>query len=48
MHTVTQRDVRDIKFFTVHAASPALRASDWAIFSAVASALEVIMSRLPA
>ena len=48
VHTVTQRDVRNIKFFTVHAASPALRASDWAIFSAVASALEVIMSRLPA
>jgi mannose/fructose/N-acetylgalactosamine-specific phosphotransferase system component IIC len=48
VHPVAQGHVRDIEFFTVHAASPAASFIAWAIFSAVASAAEVIISRLPA
>ena len=48
VHTIAQRHVRDIKFFTVHAVAPAALFIAPAICSAVASAAEVIISRLPA
>ena len=50
MHAIAQRDILDIKAVVfgveAHAAASASRAA--AIFSAVASPAEVMMSRLPA
>ncbi|MOA18269.1 hypothetical protein D3C78_1385750 [compost metagenome] len=47
VHAVAQGDVGDIEFLAVHGSSPQARI-DCAMRSAVASAAEVMMSRLPA